>query len=1218
MKKRLLGVLALVFCMGIASCDEEVPPEPEPDIGDGLDHSTQALLNPTLVALNAENYDELDDPIFPTKIGEETFYIGDYSYYSSGYRIVDSSYASYGLLVVRNYYNRVGFYSLLHQDFIIEPQLVPEWIAEQNVYQVDRIGFLLTFRYDNVYRVYDGFGNELYKNSIYPSLNNQYNTHTEIVNEIVYLNIGDTYYFQYAEDGSATQVDYIPEPQPVIIDDYYGPELNDLYKVGWVDLTLFGYPNYSIAYNESGLCTVFNGTTQLSTFYIDLNQYNILGIFSQGRILFQGKTLLPDIAEEYDYSVGNNKYSLSTLVVNINNGQKTELDYRVVFNKFSMIQLNATSIGYVAKYQEITKEKVLASQVSVIVDNNLVFHDDISGIEFDNFVNLKNAQGQARFYNETTNVLYDQNFKVITHLRPMSPYYSQRMNAFIGNYDGLYGVVDLDGKVIAEFRYSSIKEASFYQNSVLANKGTELYRIELDNGHEEKLGTNYFEHGKNFVSYVDTFNSKHYYSLNHTTLFEISADYIQSMNTRNYLDGNYVYFVSARSNYSSDYITYYSVRYTDFVPHAISDDVKGEEVESYTNNGTYDEPYNLVSGVNTLHYTSASYSSSDRFYIHIPSDQYTAIAINTDYVRLSSTSYVVGTPRSLDNGETLYVFSKPTDKDGYKVELYRYVSYYENRSQTAQVTAFINDGYFAKAIVNPDGSTGIAGLNYSNYLNWWDGLTFTCELTSNGDYNYKPVFSGVSVSEYRIGTKTYSTDSEADGFNALSGTVVTFEFTVDGYQSGTPIGISFTKSTIQVTPGYTRATAKSFAYGSNDPINFPGDTTYNTIYLKFESKHGGTYSFSFSFTSNFSNREYTQYVDGYAYDEYSYSISSSYYNLNNYVMMPDSYIVFGFTMPAQASVNATCTVSSDAGYSYENPFTMDSYNKVLNSSYKFVRYTELLSEPQTYILNVDPLPQTFGVIKNNVLTLISTYDSELTVDGSVVFYNPSAAQIVISLLQKIEENITALETGHSYDLGSVVEHWRFTNTGDSTIMIRIELTIYNSAFIEAVKSIGFKTQSEYSSFNRAYSLLPGECVSVTTLGSSDGSHITVNLEDKGYIVNTSSYAYNWEEYEQGYYHSTNSGINNSTSSMSVTFTKAGVFNFYYKSSGESSCDYLIVYKNGEELFDCYSNYNMSNFELSTNYDVVAGDVIEFVFKKDGSSHYYDDRAYVGDFFLSTY
>ena len=1206
MKKRLLGVLALVFCMGVAACDEELPPEPEPEAGDGLDHSDQALLNPTLVGLNAETYDDLDDPIFPTKIGDQTFYTSYADKFSSGYQIVTDTYVSCGLLVVRNSYDRIGFYSLLHQDFIIAPQFVQEWIAEFGVYPLSEIGFLLTFRYDNYYRVYDGFGNELYNNQSYPTLVDQYATKTVVVNDVVYLNIGDTYYFQYAEDGTATKVEFIPEEVPVIVDDYDGPELSHLYTVGWVDLTLFGYPNYSITYNKSGLCTVFNGVTQLSTFYVDLSQYSILGIFSQGRILFQGKTDLPDIAEEYDYSIGNKKYSLSTIVVNINNGNKTELDYKVVFDDFSMIQLSATTIGYVAKYQEITKEKVLASQVSAIVDNNLVFHDDISGIEFSEFVTLKNAQGQTRFYNESTNVLYDQNFKVITHLQPMNPYYSQRMNAFVGSHGGLYGVVDLDGKVALEFRYSSIYESSFYQGSVLATKGSELYRCELYNA-ETKLGSSYVQYGSNFATYVDEFDYKHYYSFDHTTLFEVNADYMQSINSRSYLNGNNVYFVSARMDSSSSSITYYSVRYTDFIPHDIDSDVKGTEVELFTNNGTYSEPYRLNDGENVLHYTSNNYSSSDDFYIHIPSGQYTAIAINTDYVRLSNTSYVTHT-EELIGGKTLYVFSKPSESNEYDVRLYRYIdpnSYYnDNRSQTVNVTAFINDGYFAKAILNPNGVTTVGGKNYSNYIDWWDGLTFTCEMTSTGDYNYKPSFAGADISEYRIGNKAYSVD---EGFNALSGTTVTMEFTIDNYQSGTAINVSFTKSKIQVTPGYTRATAKSFEYGSNDPINFGGDTTYNTIYLKFESEFGGVYDFSFYFNSYYSYREYVQYVNGFEYDSYSYSVSSSSYSLNQYEMKPNSYIVFGFTMPAQASVNASCTVTSDAGYSIENPYTMDAMGKVLTSTCKFVQYTETNSEPQTYILNVDPLPETFGVIKNNVKTTVSTYDSELTVNDSVIFYNPDSAQIKISLFQKINQDITALETGHSYNLDQDREYWRYTNDSDSTVAVRLELNNYGDAYVGAVKSVGFTNPTEWS-YNQTFTLLPGECVSVTTHGTGDGSQLYVNVVTKSYIIDNSSYKeYNWVyDSTNGSYTSGNYGVLSSHSKMNITFTSDGTFSCDCMSSGEQNYDYLTIRKNGDVVatFDYGDDSSFHYFEIV----VSNGDVLEFDFYNDSVNNFYLDCA----------
>ena len=100
-----------------------------------------------------------------------------------------------------------------------------------------------------------------------------------------------------------------------------------------------------------------------------------------------------------------------------------------------------------------------------------------------------------------------------------------------------------------------------------------------------------------------------------------------------------------------------------------------------------------------------------------------------------------------------------------------------------------------------------------------------------------------------------------------------------------------------------------------------------------------------------------------------------------------------------------------------------------------------------------------------------------------------------------------------------------------------------------------------------------------------------------------------DEYEDYCLESKNQGVANSTSSAIITIPEELIalcgneytFTFYY--SGETNYDYLTVYRNGTEIKKCNGS-NGSVYLQDTLYleDVVAGDVFQFTFRKDGSGN----------------
>lgn len=1181
----MLGVLALALGMTLASCGVE--PAPVPVSGDGLTHSEIALLSPSVVNLNASTYEALEDPIFPTSVGEETFSVNNYDLLSSGYQIINSNYASYGLLVVRNSAERVGFYSLLHQDFIVAPQYVNEWL-DYFVNGVDRIGFLLKTRYDNVYKVYDGFGNILWNRNYDPDLINPYSVYTTVVNEKTYLNIGDTYYFEYAEDGTAEEVSYIPEPVPVEPEVYIGPSLNDLYTVGWLDLTPYGYPNVSIA-EENSLFTVFNGTTPISSFYVDISQYRPLGLFSEGRLLFQGSTILPEHAENYSYSIGNVKYSLNTFVVDIMSGLKTSLDYRVVFSGlFTPIALTETTLGYVARYKEITAEKVLENEIEVIVDGGLVFHDDVSGIKLGDFTILKNSNNQTRYYNESTKILYDQNFRVITYLSEMNPTYSQRMNAFVGYFGGLKGVVNVDGRVVVEFKYNQILEDSFYDGAVLATQGTELYRCYFGS-HDSLLGKNYQYIGKNYVKFDDNDGYKNYYSVDGNVLLKILNDYSQSTYYFEYLNGQRVYF-TRKSSFSSDSVSFYTVRYTNFIPHAINGETKGSEDLTSVNNGTSDQPYTLSKVINTVHYTK---NSDGRFYVRLANNVYTTLSIDSDSVNLWDNSYVDSYFTS--NGRTYYRFYKPSGEDEYIVSFYRA----QGNNQTTDIYCYQGDGYLSPSILGSATSVTMGGIDYSLLGMSTYEMTFSLEITATANYNFKPTLNfgeaeTYTESTYRVGNKDYYFDDET-GVDVLEGTTITMRFTIYDYD-GSSFTVDIAKNEIQAPVGRAYDNPLMMTYGDAN-YNFESSIIFKNIYAKFECKYGGTYSFGFNFGYNF-NSINIYYFNGYNVSKDTYSYSTYYYNTSK-TMDINSYVIFEFVYSSAYNITFNYVINASKGSAIENPAYITTTSD-FSYDYKFCAKSNSDSEnSESYVLTLNQFVPSLFIINGDDFTPVSGLETVFTIqpNSTVYFLNNSGSKLSASILNYIETPVS-VKSGDNFNLGEEVEYYRYTNETEEAVKLSITFEVNDYGVIGINYGIGFTTPNKSSAGTYTYIVDPGDSVSVSGYGYSNSCSLSFVVDDldSSYTVdNVSQESYNWSRNNNRgvvTYSSTNTmpEYQETYSRMNITCNATGTFRFEFKVSGNYYNAYLNIYKNGSIIANRY--YNYSSFTVYS-FSVNEEDVITF-------------------------
>ena len=316
----LAGVLMLSACNKVGGTSS---------LGD-IAISDDSLVNSELIDANYEYEEEELDPLANPANYKNASFMGSQ---------VEMDYSSYGLLVVKNDYDNIGFYSLLHGQYIFECQFVPDWLS-YSVSNVSGVGFVLSVLYENSLSIVDGFGNLLYSTSGIYQLPYLYSLERHIINDKYYLSFTIDYLsfiYSYDNDGKATKINSLPsEQQQVDVDEYDGPEKGDLYTVGWLDLKEYGLNDYSVYIEDTGRVSVFHEQVYITSFVIPFatSTYGIVG----DCVVYQESYVLPDDALTYDYFDGSNKYALLTHVVNIKTGQTSEKNLAMLIESFMPIK----------------------------------------------------------------------------------------------------------------------------------------------------------------------------------------------------------------------------------------------------------------------------------------------------------------------------------------------------------------------------------------------------------------------------------------------------------------------------------------------------------------------------------------------------------------------------------------------------------------------------------------------------------------------------------------------------------------------------------------------------------------------------------------------------------------------------------------------------------------------------------------------------------------
>jgi len=220
--------------------------------------------------------------------------------------IQSQGFSDQGILVTKNEFNRIGFYSIPLGQQIVHNMFRHESIRDVTVASYQLIAAVIRVYYENMY-VFDGYGNLLYNGTNECIVVNE-REHEGIIYAQVLVNVreqggGEVHdeeiYYVYDEFGVASVTDvnifnYYPnyEPEPIALDDY-------------------GLPGYTITYDDEYIVRNASGN-EVCRFNMPANT-DLMAFFS-GKIFYRTKVNVSE-GEDYDLIYYNQpiKYTLGTI-----------------------------------------------------------------------------------------------------------------------------------------------------------------------------------------------------------------------------------------------------------------------------------------------------------------------------------------------------------------------------------------------------------------------------------------------------------------------------------------------------------------------------------------------------------------------------------------------------------------------------------------------------------------------------------------------------------------------------------------------------------------------------------------------------------------------------------------------------------------------------------------------------------------------------------------
>ena len=1169
--------------------------------------------------------------------------------------IVKSDYSASGLLVVKNEYGNIGFYSLIADDYILERQYEKEWL-DYTVLQSSHVGFYLKVRYEDTLKVVDSFGNLLY--------DGDYDSTLTIVDTYDHDNYATmmsdelgTIYFKYdSKTGHAKQTSVIidDDPEPVTPTDVYdGPFIPELYQEDWQDLTPYGLEDYSLVDVGNGLYYIFKETEKQFQFFVDPGTCSTLGVVGKS-FYYQQKIELDQYATNYTYSEGNQKFSLATYSINLENGKKSEHNYMALFSSLTpLVDENLKVVCSVLEYDVINKDYVKAERVSKIIDPQFKIHDDISGLEFRYFAKIKSA-----YFNFATKVLYNSNLEPITWLGNLEGLkFNTNMEMFVGKLDGKYGVVGLDGKVKVEFKFTELY-ADDYANGVLIGLiGNEVYRVRPNQATLTKVGVSSFQKiAENLFSCVTDEDTKLYFSTTQD-LFEYPLSGAYMYVTQKTILGNITYsFVP----YSTTDFTYSRINYTDVNPQTVPAATKGEELEESIDVG-YEEKdaiplslgYNLGHDNRTTNGELYSYTPTFDGYFNLYTQYNQDNFQNVTLTRLVNVYY-------FDNEDVSHNVSFDSS-----------ISYYSTTTKgeneyDAKYTFLLEKG--VKYYVSVFENTSLITQLYNLYLDYERGDNYNYPLYVNVDVEESQIFefempdnktyvdyfyvrfiapeTGYYAIKSPEGQSKVLTSSNYSGgtYDSEKGMYIYFKDNEGIIEVGNNIQdnveFEFVFEEAEIPEGYSLENPYEITYGTNYIYSEKGYITrYSllnlaTVYFAFEPESDGLYSFSQNFYSSsytYSNPEWNIYDSkGGKVD-----LDSRYVNdFGRYLVKEGEKVIFSFEVNGSYSVRLTSlTINSYTGYAFEEMATYSSSSFSVSSKYAYyVRYTA--SGDETDIFEIESERFEYG---NSTLSYrvdkgenegefkLANFDSNtghyytdaiVLENGDRVIFrfdlNESASETYYSAIISArysydDEKAVQLNTSTTFESSEAYyQHYKYTNNTSGSVDVGFVVTSSNTTDVYfEMSTIGYcKNDKNVMNVVPAVtsSGAPNMTDNVITLKAGESLYLsTYSIYDFTFeIVDDLSYYVNLKSVQYPSYQWTFDQVNNMynsnehTSDITFHIQEAGSLSFQYNQNGYNMglYSYGVIYVNNEQYKSYYDNNGTDQVTIE---DLVPGDVVQVVY-----------------------
>ncbi|MBP5407640.1 MAG: hypothetical protein J6Y42_00690, partial [Bacilli bacterium] len=532
MKKKILALLGLVSVFGLAACTDNKPKQTTSEVENKGDWGADEVKE------NIEKDEEevIVDNKVAYKVSSDVSFSAD--------DIYDYSFANKGLLVIKNSSNHIGFYSLLHNKYLIERQFIEE-VVSYSLIENTQLGFILRIVYDEYAYYYDSLGNELFVDV----LNNSNNVSIQIrtINKKVYAIVSGfvdeeykTTIYEYQTDGSLKEISVLPEQEVVQENVKKSPfSKNSKYvDLNKIDLKEFGLEGYYLSVKNE-LITVFDSSTNepKSTFTVPTGSKMM---FVKNKLFYQNTYQTSDDATNYSYYKDGEKYIVSTYAVDVLTGEKKSVDLSYEISEVVGPYMDKDGIynNTLVSKKSFTADHILKNPEIALVDVEGKVISNLNGYQPEFFVNIGNG-----YYNTVTKVLYDYNLKEVAYLGAINPTLYEKHSCFVGRAEGLYGVVDSTGKVTIPFEYQNLYTDYEQDGYVFGLKNNHLYRVNLKNGSETDLGSSYNKIN-NYLYLIDN---------NGSYKFEYVKE---SIGNTIYADSYYLTGVTASSLYNSTVIRF--------------------------------------------------------------------------------------------------------------------------------------------------------------------------------------------------------------------------------------------------------------------------------------------------------------------------------------------------------------------------------------------------------------------------------------------------------------------------------------------------------------------------------------------------------------------------------------------------------------------------------------------------------------------------------------